>query len=157
MYDQHQSCQCPQRKLPPISPRSAVTGHDLQADSAVQPLIFIVDDDEAIREALAMLFESIGWNTRAYQSAEQFLSHYSESDNCCLVLDMQMPGMSGAELLERLRNDGKDIPVIVITAFPENSLTRRALSAGADAVLTKPFNDESLLAEIYKAMAINSR
>lgn len=114
--------------------------------------VFIVDDDDAVRDGVGLLVEACGWKVESYASAEDFLSHYSRADAQCLVLDLHMPGMNGAELEEHLRAQGNDIPVIIITAYKEDPLITRARAAGASRVLTKPFNDAELLESIEQAV-----
>lgn len=151
MYSENLSCQTSARKPPPDL-YSVTAGNGALEESAIRPHVCIVDDDEAMREALVMLIESMGWEVDAFDSAEAFMDNYPARQDFCLILDLQMPGMSGADLLERLHGENRNIPVIVITAFPENNLARRALAAGALEVLTKPFNDQYLLEEIYRAL-----
>lgn len=154
LYSQDQSFQTSKQK-PPSDLHPATTSNGTRKDGAIHPVVYIIDDDEAIREALMMLIESTGWQAMAFDSAAGFLGACPQAENCCLILDLQMPGMSGADLLERLRVEGRDIPVIVITAFPENSMARRAQTAGARTILTKPFNDSQLLAELHKVLDDN--
>jgi two-component system, LuxR family, response regulator FixJ len=115
--------------------------------------VYIVDDDPAVRGALALLVESSGWEVAAYPSAEAFLGAYRRGDADCLVLDLQMPGMNGVELQQELAARGIDIPIIVITAFSDHPLTLRAREAGALTILTKPFKHEALLRSIKQALA----
>jgi len=114
--------------------------------------VYIVDDDDAVRDGVSLLVQACGWNVEAFGSAETFLSRYARAENQCLVLDLHMPGMNGAELEEHLRAQGNDIPVIVITAYKEDPLITRARAAGAARVLTKPFNDADLLESIERAV-----
>lgn len=118
------------------------------------PRVFIVDDDEAVRLALSMLVESFGWVSLAYASAEEFLENYSAGERDCLVLDLQMPGMPGAELLDILARNGTPIPVLVVSAFAEDGQAQRAIQAGARAALQKPFSDDALLREIRNVLKI---
>lgn len=105
-----------------------------------QPLIHVVDDDEAVRSSLTLLGEARGWSVRSYACALDYLS--APRDEIphaeCLVLDLQMPGMNGAELLESLKASGNRIAAVVLTAWPEGELARRARQAGAGRVLPKP-------------------
>jgi len=108
----------------------------------LRPLIFIVDDDEAVRNALILLANARGWNVLAFDSAEDFLARAPEQADgrpMCLVLDLQMPGMSGAELQERLQRRDHRLPTLILSAWPDGHLARRALAAGACAVIGKPF------------------
>lgn len=115
--------------------------------------IAIVDDDPAVRDSVKMLLESYGWGTRTFASAEEFLNAYEPGHTGCIVLDMHMPGMNGVELQEQLKRKHTRIPIIVVTAYKEDLLIKRALQAGARAVIMKPFKDEDLLNNIEQALA----
>ncbi|MEE4303932.1 response regulator transcription factor [Wenzhouxiangella sediminis] len=106
-----------------------------------QPVIHVVDDDEAVRSSLSLLGEARGWLVRPYASAHEYLNapHAPKGNSECLVLDLQMPGMNGAELLESLQASGKQIATVVLTAWPDSDLARRAERAGARLILAKPF------------------
>jgi FixJ family two-component response regulator len=104
------------------------------------PLVSIVDDDEAVLRALESLVKSLGFAAHTFPSAELFLQSSKVSVTRCLVLDVQMPKMSGLELQERLLHLGFDIPIIFITAFPDEGTRTRALDAGAICFLLKPFD-----------------
>jgi FixJ family two-component response regulator len=103
------------------------------------PLISIVDDDDTVRAATESLVRSLGFETRTFASAESFLRSSSSQATRCLILDVQMPNMSGIELQERLTELGFEIPIIFITAYPDEAVRQRAMEAGAAAVLLKPF------------------
>nr|WP_315251454.1 response regulator [uncultured Duganella sp.] len=105
----------------------------------------IVDDDEAVRVGLRSLLRSYGYAANAYDSALALLASGSLGDYHCIISDLQMPGMSGIELLEQLRRDGNPLPLILMTAFPETALRKRALSGGASCFLSKPFEANELL------------
>lgn len=105
-----------------------------------KPLIVIVDDDDVFRAALENLVRSLGWGTRAFASAEAYLQSSLVNQTSCLIADIQMPKMNGLELHERLSTSGFDIPVIFITAHPEEALKARALNAGAVCFLHKPLD-----------------
>lgn len=102
-------------------------------------LISIVDDDDAVRGATESLVRSLGFETRVFASAVAFLQSPSLLETRCLILDVQMPNMGGIELQERLAELGLDIPIIFITAFPDDAVRQRALQGGAIAFLLKPF------------------
>jgi FixJ family two-component response regulator len=110
-----------------------------------EPLISIVDDDEAVRDAVQRLLESTGRHAVAFASAEQFLASVALSAAQCLILDLRMPGIDGVELLRRLRAAGHRIPTIVLTAHADEVERARALAAGAVAFLPKPFRPAVLL------------
>lgn len=109
------------------------------------PVISIVDDDESVREATKALIRSLGYATATFASAEEYLRSDRVRDTLCLITDVQMPGMSGVELQDRLIADGQRTPVIFMTAFPEEDIRARVLGAGAFGFLSKPFNDECLI------------
>ena len=102
------------------------------------PLISIVDDDDTVREATESLVRSLGFKTRTFESAESFLQSSLPQETQCLILDVQMPNMSGIELQERLSERGFKIPIIFITAYPDEDVRQRAMDAGAVAFLLKP-------------------
>jgi FixJ family two-component response regulator len=108
------------------------------------PTIFIVDDDEAVRIALRMLVISFGWNARAFESGQAFFTALPQNEPDCLLLDLDMPGMNGAEVQESLHAQGSGIPVIIITGQKNTQLVSRARAAGACGLLSKPFQDEEL-------------
>ena len=105
-----------------------------------KPLIVIVDDDDVFRAALENLVRSLGWGAQAFASPEAYLQSSLMNQTSCLIADMQMPKMNGLELHERLSTSGFDIPVIFITAYPEETVRARALNAGAVCFLHKPLD-----------------
>jgi FixJ family two-component response regulator len=106
-------------------------------------MISIVDDDESVRESTKALVRSLGYSARTYASAEEFLSSNLD-DTACLILDVQMQGLGGVELQERLIARGCRTPIIFVTAFPDEKVRDHALKAGAVGFLSKPFSDEKL-------------
>ena len=108
-------------------------------------MISIVDDDEAVREATSALVRSLGFAASTFASAEDFLELDRVDDTSCLITDVQMPGLSGVELQNCLIADGRLIPVIGVTAYPEESIRTQMLRAGAIGFLSKPFHDECLI------------
>ena len=117
------------------------------------PTVMIVDDDEAIRDALAWLLKSRGLTARTWPSAEAFLADWTEGLRGCVVLDVRMEGMSGVELFERLRALGSHLPVIFLTGHGDVPLAVSALKRGAFDFVEKPFNDNDLVDRIVAAMA----
>jgi FixJ family two-component response regulator len=105
----------------------------------------IVDDELAIGSAMAWLVGTRGWNAEHFAAAEEILAKAHEVANRCLVVDLQMPGMNGADLIEQLAVRGVKTPVIVVTAYTEHMLVDRALAAGARQIVRKPFRDDELL------------
>jgi FixJ family two-component response regulator len=117
------------------------------------PIISIVDDDESIRIAAEDLVRSLGFAALTFASAEAFLQAGDAARTSCLITDVQLPGMSGLDLQDHLRAEGPNIPIIVITAFPEPELKRRAEAAGAAAFLVKPFDGQELIARIEESLS----
>jgi FixJ family two-component response regulator len=115
-------------------------------------MISIVDDDESVREATGGFVRSLGYAVAAFASAEEFLSSNSVQATSCLIADVQMPGLSGIDLQHRLVAQGLRLPVIFVTAFPDERTRRRAIDAGAVDYLSKPFSDEQLVSSITIAL-----
>src|SRR5215467_15515977 len=101
-----------------------------------KPIIAIVDDDHAVREALTSLVRSLGYVAMAFERAEDLLKSRRRRSVSCLIADVQMPGMTGLELHNRLVTSGESIPTVLITAFPEERARERALQAGVVGYLT---------------------
>ncbi len=116
------------------------------------PQVFIVDDDEAIRDSLAWLMRTRGLTARAFGSAEEFLASCRKDACGCLVLDMRMPGMSGLELHERLLERGCTLPVIFLTGHADVPMAVAAIKRGAFDFVEKPFNDNALVDLVIRAM-----
>lgn len=115
-------------------------------------MISIVDDDESVREATKALVRSLGHSALTFASAEEFLSSNHVDCTCCLITDVQMSGLSGVELQKRLISEGRDVPIIFITAFADERTHKCVLEAGAIGFLSKPFSDESLIQCIDRAL-----
>lgn len=120
------------------------------------PVIAIVDDDESFRRATTSFVRSLGYGTAAFDSAEAFLKSDRLDDADCLITDVQMPGMTGIELQGQLNSQGHRLPIIFITAFPEMKVRAQALAGGAIGFLSKPFNDQGLIACLNKALVARS-
>jgi two-component system response regulator DctR len=120
--------------------------------SAAAATVHVVDDDDAIRDALAWLLRSRGVPARTWPSAEAFLAEYSDGMRGCLVLDVRMDGMSGVELFDRLLARGSRLPVIFLTGHGDVPLAVGALKKGAFDFVEKPFNDNDLVDRILAAM-----
>ena len=116
------------------------------------PSVFIVDDDEAVRNSLRLLVKSVGLMAVAHVSAQEFLAHYDPAQPGCLVLDVRMPGMSGLELQEELNRRGAVIPVIFITGHGDIPMAVEAMQQGAFHFLQKPFRDQDLIDCIQRAL-----
>jgi FixJ family two-component response regulator len=116
------------------------------------PVISIVDDDESVREAVKSLVRSLGFDAATFCSAQEFLASDHVKITACLITDVQMPGLSGVELQDRLIADGRYVPVIFITAFPDERLRGRVLKAGAIGYLDKPFSEDVLIEHLNVAL-----
>jgi FixJ family two-component response regulator len=121
-----------------------------------EPIVHVVDDEAAIRDSLAMLLRSVGLASRTWASAPEFLSGYTAGGPACLIVDVRMPGMSGLELQEALRARGDALPVVIITGHGDVSMAVRAMKNGAADFLEKPFNDQTLLDTVHRALAASS-
>ncbi len=117
-----------------------------------QPLISVVDDDESVRESLPDLLREFGFAVQAFASAEAFLESEWIDETKCLILDVAMPGMTGPELCEELRNQGIQIPTIFITAYDIEKIRPRIQNFAPIDCLFKPFSDTVLLAAIEAAL-----
>jgi FixJ family two-component response regulator len=120
-----------------------------------KPLIAIVDDDESVCRAIRRLLRSLAMNAQTFSSGQDFLDLLQAMPSFepdCLILDVQMQGINGLDVQERLTKGGKMIPVIFITAHDEVGVREKALAAGAVAFLRKPFNDELLIKTMDQAM-----
>lgn len=116
-------------------------------------MVGVVDDDESVRESLPDLLESFGFQTQAFESAEDFLQ-FGDDDPGCLILDIAMPGMSGPELQQELARQERDIPIVFISAHAAD-LIPALLEKGAVACLAKPFSEEELVDAVRAALARN--
>jgi FixJ family two-component response regulator len=114
--------------------------------------VFVVDDDESIREALEGLIRSVGLSVETFASAPEFLQSRGSDVPGCLVLDVRLPGLSGLDLQNELANANIDIPIIFITGHGDIPMTVRAMKAGAVEFLTKPFREQDLLDAIQQAL-----
>jgi FixJ family two-component response regulator len=116
------------------------------------PIVFIVDDDVSIRESLELLIRLEGWQPQIFESAEQFLAFPRPSVPSCLILDVNLPDLSGLDLQRRVAGDRTHMPIIFITGYGDIPMTVRAMKAGAVEFLTKPFGEEALLSAIRGAI-----
>jgi FixJ family two-component response regulator len=117
------------------------------------PVIAIVDDDHSVREALTSLVRSLGYAAIAFECAEDLLKSKRRRSVACVIADVQMPGMTGVELHQRLSASAEPIPTVLITAYPDDGARERALSAGVIGYLSKPFDENDLLACVRSALA----
>jgi two-component system response regulator FixJ len=121
------------------------------------PLVHVVDDDEAVRDSLALLLESSGMSARTYDSAAAFLRALPNLASGCVLTDVRMPDLDGLELQRRLMELGVQMPVIVMTGHGDVPIAVEALKAGAADFLEKPFDDAQLLAAVSSALAAGQR
>jgi RNA polymerase sigma factor (sigma-70 family) len=124
---------------------------------SMEPIVFVVDDDQAIRSSLKWLIESVGLQVEVYASADEFMGSYYPGRAGCLLLDVRMPGMSGLELQEHFARNDIPIPIIIITGHGDVPMAVRAMKAGAIDFIDKPFNDELLLESIRNALAVDQQ
>lgn len=122
------------------------------SENSLQSTVFVVDDDEATRDSILWLFESMNLRTRMFSSANDFLSSCDMARGGCLLLDVCLPSMSGMELLEHLKNNGCHLPVIIITGLCDDPMAVRALKQGAFDFIQKPFNGQELLGRVNAAL-----
>jgi FixJ family two-component response regulator len=112
---------------------------------AAPPLVSVIDDDESVRAATSSLLRSLGWEVHLYPSAESFLESGHFDEVACIISDVQMPGMTGLQLQQRLRELGLALPIIFITAFASDAVRRQALDGGALCFLGKPVDGAVVL------------
>src|SRR4051794_9908235 len=122
----------------------------------VTPIVYVVDDDISVREALEALICESGWQPCVFATAQEFLSHPRSSTPSCLILDVSLPDLNGLDLQQQLAIDGYDLPIIFITGYGDVPMTVRAMKAGAIEFLIKPFGDEALLDTIRNALQRNT-
>jgi two-component system, LuxR family, response regulator FixJ len=120
--------------------------------ASTEATVFIVDDDEAVRDSLGLLLRSVGYRARCYGSARDFLKAFDPRDYGCLVLDIRMPGMTGLELQKHLAEIGCNIPIVFITGHGDIPMAVEAVRQGAVDFLQKPFQDQELVDRINDAM-----
>ncbi|HEY0666476.1 MAG TPA: response regulator [Gallionella sp.] len=118
----------------------------------VKPMVFVVDDDEAMRDSITCLLESVGLASMSFGDAAAFLESVDSRQQGCILLDVRMPGISGMELLEQFSKNGILLPVIIITGHGDVPLAVRALKLGAFDFVQKPFNAHDLLDRVHDAL-----
>lgn len=122
-----------------------------------EPVIAIVDDDPSVRAGLSSLLRSAALRVEAFTSAQEFLAHTGGEAPSCLVLDLQLPGLSGLDLQKRMGEVGLEIPIVFLTGHGDIPASVQAMKAGAVEFLTKPFDDEKLLEAIREALQRDRR
>ncbi|OGT57981.1 MAG: hypothetical protein A3F43_06935 [Gammaproteobacteria bacterium RIFCSPHIGHO2_12_FULL_42_10] len=124
--------------------------------SILDPIVYVIDDEQAMVESLSWIIESIGLPAKTYTRAQDFLAEYDPQQHGCLLLDVRMPGISGPELQTRLNTQGMPtLPIIFISGHGDVPLAVRVMKSGAIDFLTKPFNDQVLIESINKALRID--
>jgi FixJ family two-component response regulator len=119
----------------------------------IPPTIYVVDDDPSVRRSLSRVLRAEGHAVEALESAEEFLALKSVPDGCCLLLDLRMPGLNGLELQQVLSREGRSVPIVFITGEAGIPDSVQAMKAGAIDFLSKPLDDQNLLAAIRHALA----
>jgi two-component system OmpR family response regulator len=115
--------------------------------------VAVVDDDEAVLDAVRLVMEQEGWIARTFTSGESFVASLQEFEPDCLILDPHLPGLSGAQVARAVAGNGYSIPVICLTARPDTPVTDEILDAGARAMLTKPVKADDLVAVVRASAA----
>ncbi|WP_374624071.1 response regulator transcription factor [Pandoraea sp.] len=118
-----------------------------------QETVFVVDDDEAVRDSLRWLLEANGYHVRGFASAEEFLSHYNGHQLGCLILDVRMPGMSGLELQEKLVENKFNIPIIFVTGHGDVPMAVDTMKKGAMDFIEKPFDEAELRSQVERMLS----
>jgi FixJ family two-component response regulator len=132
-----------------IAPRD---GARLESMSHETPVVFVVDDDISVRESLELLIRSAGLQPETFESAREFLSYARPQVPNCLILDVNLPDLSGLDLQQLVSIERTDMPIIFITGYGDVPMTVKAMKAGAVEFLMKPFSDEVLLTAIEQAL-----
>lgn len=120
-----------------------------------ETIVYVIDDDDAVRDSLAFLLESADLTVRTYESALQFLEQASRLEAGCIVTDIRMPEMTGLDLVRHLNDQGSSLPVIVITGHGDVPLAVEAMRAGVADFIEKPFDDEVMLTALRRALDIS--
>jgi len=123
----------------------------------MKPLVYVVDDDEAMRKSLCWLIGSVGLDTQSYTSADEFIEAYQDERPGCLLLDIRMPGTSGLDLQDALKTRNIEIPIIFLTGHGDVPIAVRAFKSGAFDFLQKPCNDQILLDRINDAIKFHQQ
>jgi two-component system response regulator FixJ len=118
-----------------------------------EPIIYVIDDDDAVRQSLEFLLRTAGFTVRSFESAKAFLEIMPQLRSCCIITDVRMPDISGIDLLRRVKKLDVDIPVIMITGHGDISLAVEAMKIGAADFLEKPFDDDQLLGALRSTIS----
>jgi FixJ family two-component response regulator len=120
-------------------------------------LVYVIDDDQAVRHSLGLLLDTLGLQNEVYASAADFLEGFDPDRHSCLVCDVRMPALSGLELQQRLAQDGVEVPIIFITGHGDVPMAVNAMKAGAADFIQKPFRDQELIDRIHKALQLDKK
>jgi FixJ family two-component response regulator len=139
---------------PTVNKRSSSLEHQFGSTETLQPtpIVFVVDEDLAIRQSLEILIGTLGWNVETFACAEDFLVCSRSTVPCCLILDVSLPDISGLELQARIGSERKKMPIIFLAAGSDIATTVRAMKAGAFEFFVKPLHDEILVSAIREAL-----
>ena len=118
----------------------------------VEPIVFVVDDDQSVREGIQSLLTSAGFSVDTFPTAEMFLNHPHPDRPACVILDVRMPGLSGLDLQRELTKIGVSIPIIFVTGHGNVRMTAQAMKAGAAEFLTKPFREQELIDAVRESI-----
>jgi two-component system response regulator FixJ len=118
-----------------------------------EPIIYVIDDDDAVRQSLEFLLRTAGFTVRSFESAKAFLENIPQLGSSCIITDVRMPDISGIDLLRRVKELDADVPVIMITGHGDISLAVEAMKIGATDFLEKPFDDDQLLAALRSTLS----
>jgi FixJ family two-component response regulator len=121
------------------------------------PTVFVVDDDASVRTALTRLFISVGMHVEVFAGATELMTRAPRDEHGCVLLDIKMPGVTGIELQQQLKETGIKLPVVFLSAHADVPLTVRAMKGGALDVVTKPFREHTLLDAVHEAFALDAR
>ena len=124
---------------------------------SVNPMVYVVEDDDSSRQLLHDLFSSVDLDVLSYESGDEFLENIPVSEPGCILLDVRMPGISGLDLQEELTKTGIDLPIIFVTAHGDTQMAVRAMKSGAFDFVEKPINTQILLDAVNKALAESHR
>jgi two-component system response regulator FixJ len=120
-------------------------------------MVQIIDDDDALRDSLTFLLSSAGIEAKSYDSASAYLNDPQRAASGCIITDVRMPGMSGIDLLRKLKSDGVSVPVIVMTGHGDVPLAVEAMKLGAFDFIEKPFDDDALLTSVRGALGVQEK
>lgn len=135
-----------------MAPNPWATAPNVDTDMDTEPTVFVVDDDQGVREAISLLMESIGLAVESYPSAQSYLDQFDPGRPGCVVLDVRMRGMSGLDLQQRLAAEPLHPPIVIVTGHGDVPMAVRAVQAGAVDFIEKPFNDQVLLDAVHRAL-----